>query len=104
HTLEDLTGVHADLTKHLRTIGRVAHQPTNFDDLTTGIGCGNPIARRERRKLDTSADEERVAGDEQGVGPVAHEDGEGCLDLADGAGVEELNLKADGTGRFRHIS
>src|SRR5205809_3475308 len=37
--LEDLTGVGADLTKHVRTIGRVAHQPTDFDNLTTGIGC-----------------------------------------------------------------
>jgi hypothetical protein len=96
--------VGADLTVHIRTIGRVAHQPTNFDNLATGIGCGNPIARRERRKLDTSAGEEHVASDEQGLRPVAHEVGEGGLDFADGAGVEELNLKAEGTGSFRHIS
>jgi hypothetical protein len=42
---------------------------------------GNPIARRERRKLDTPADEERVGSNEEGVGPLAHEGGEGRLDL-----------------------
>ena len=48
------------------------------------------MARRERRKLDAPADEEPVGGDEEGVGPVAHEGGEGRLDLAAGAGVENL--------------
>ena len=31
------------------------------------------MARRERRELDAPAVEERVAGDEQGVGALAHE-------------------------------
>jgi hypothetical protein len=53
------------------------------------------MARRERRKLDPSADEERIGRDEQGVGPVAHEGGEGRLDFAAGAGVEDLNLQSD---------
>jgi len=38
-----------------------------------------------------------------GVGLVAHERGEGRLDLAAGAGVEELNLQSDGTRRFRYV-
>jgi hypothetical protein len=32
-TLEDLTGVSADLTKPVQSIGRIAHQPADFDDL-----------------------------------------------------------------------
>ena len=62
------------------------------------------MARRERRKLDAPAGEERVASDEQGVGAVAHEGGEGRLDLAAGAGVEDLNLQSDGAGGFRYVS
>ena len=62
------------------------------------------MARRERRKLDAPADEERVGGDEEGVGPVAHEGGEGRLDLAAGAGVEDLNLQSEGACRFRYLS
>ena len=46
------------------------------------------MARRERRKLDGSADEERVTGDEQGVGSLAHQGREGRLDLARCTGVE----------------
>src|SRR5262249_40666358 len=102
--LEDSAAIVADLAKHLRTIGRVAHQPTNFDGLAKGIGRGNPVAGRESNKLDTSADEEYVGGDEQGVGSVAHEGGERRLDFAAGAGVEELNLKADGARRFRYLT
>ena len=48
--LEDLTGVDADLTIHVRNIGPLAHQPTGFDKGALGIGRGNPMMRRERRK------------------------------------------------------
>jgi hypothetical protein len=54
------------------------------------------MMRRERRELDAPAAEEPVGGDEEGVGTVAHESGEGCLDLAAGARVEYLNLQSEG--------
>ena len=41
-TLEDLTGVGADLTIHVRTIGIVGHQSAGFDSLARGIARGNP--------------------------------------------------------------
>jgi len=102
--LEDLTTVGSDLTKHVRRIGRVAHQPADFDKVTTGIGCGNSIARSERRKLDAPAGKEDVASDVQGIGPVGHEGGEGRLNLAAGAGVEDLNLQSDCVGGFWYVS
>jgi hypothetical protein len=46
------------------------------------------MARRERCKLDASADQERVRGNEQGLGSVAHERGEGDLDVADGTDAD----------------
>jgi len=76
------------------TIGRVAHQPTDFDNLTTGIA----------RKLDAPGDEEDVGGHKQGVGAVVHEGVKGRLDLASGAGAEDLSLQSDGAGRFRYVS
>jgi hypothetical protein len=54
--------------------------------------------------LDAPAGEEHVAGDEQGVGTVTHEGGEGRLDLAPGAGVEDLSLQSDCTGSGRYVS
>jgi hypothetical protein len=84
-----LTGVDADLMKHVRGIGPIAQQPAGCDFLASGIDRGNPIARRERRKLDTPADKERVGSNEKCIGPLAHEGREGRLDLATGAGVEQ---------------
>ena len=67
------------------------------------MGRGNPKACRERHKLDAPAGEERVRGNEHGFGPIAHEGCKGRLDLAPGAGVEDLNLQSDGARRFRHF-
>ena len=41
------------------------------------------MAHCQRRKLDAPASEERVGSDEEGVSPLAHEGGEGRLDLVD---------------------
>jgi hypothetical protein len=98
--LEDLTGVDADLTTHAYNIGPIAHQPTGFDILATVVGRGNPMARRERCKLDAPASEEHVASDVQRVGAVAHEGGEGSLDFAAGAGVERPEFAVRLHGRL----
>src|SRR5262249_56410015 len=101
--VEDLTGGGPDLPPHVDKIGRIAHQPAGFDSLARRIGRGNAIARCERRKLDASAREERVASDVQGLRAVADESSEGRLDLALGAGFEDLNLQSHCTGRFRYF-
>ena len=62
------------------------------------------MVRRERDKLDASAGEEHVASDVQRIRAVVHEGGEGRLDLAAGARVEDLNLQSHCTGVFRYIS
>jgi hypothetical protein len=46
----------------------------------------------------------KTSSDEQGVGAIAHKGGEGRLDLAPGAGVEDLNLQSHCTGGFRYVS
>jgi hypothetical protein len=80
------------------------HSSTGFDKGALGIGRGNPMMRRERRKLDGPADEERVRGNEKGVGPVARERGEGRLDFPTGAGFENLNLQSEDACRFPYLS
>ena len=42
--------------------------------------------------------EEGVAADEERVGPLAHKSCEGRIDLAAGAGVEDLDLQPHGAG------
>ena len=62
------------------------------------------MARRERRNLVAPAEEEPVGGDEEGIGPVAHDGDEGRLDFAAGAGIEDLSLQSDGARSFRYVS
>ena len=71
-SFEDLTGVNADLTKHVQYIGSITHQPAHLDELAQEIGRGNPMMRRERHELNAPAAEEPVGDDEDRFGPVAH--------------------------------
>ena len=48
--------------------------------------------------------EKAVAAEKQRVEPVAHDSGEGSVDLAAGAGVEELELQAHGLGSRTPVS
>jgi hypothetical protein len=101
---EDLTGVDAGLTVHVYNICPIAHQSTDFDNLARGIGRGNRMARRKRRKLDAPADKERVGSNEERVGSLAHHGGEGRIDLAAGAGVDDLNLQSETACSFGYLS
>src|SRR5262249_46309372 len=55
-------------------------------------------------QLGTPAIEKDVDVDENGVGPLAHKSGEGRIDLADGAGVEDLDLQAHSAAGRLHVS
>ena len=49
--LEDAAGINADLTKHVREVGSVAHQPAGLDKITLRISRRNLVARRQGGKL-----------------------------------------------------
>jgi hypothetical protein len=50
------------------------------------------MARRQMDQLGAPTVEEGVATDEQGIGLFMHKRREGRIDLADGAGFENLGL------------
>ena len=60
------------------------------------------MARGQRDQLDAPDQEERVRGDEEGVGPLAHERCEGRIDLLTGAGVADLDLYPEGASDRFH--
>ena len=80
--LEDVAGIDADLTKHVRDVGSVAHQPAGCDKITIRISRRNPVARRQGGKLHAAAGEECVGSDEEGIGALARKGGKGRIDLA----------------------
>src|SRR5262245_17605703 len=79
--LENSTRVDTDVTPRIQSIGPIAHQQARFDHLTAETTRRYPIARRERRKLNASAVEEPIAGNEESIGSVAHEGGERRLNF-----------------------
>ena len=91
--LEDATGIDADLTIRIRNVGSVAHQSAGFGKVTnSSMLRGLCLVRRCVGQLNTPVVEEGVAADEEGVGPLAHEGCEDRIDLAAGAGAEDLDL------------
>src|SRR5262249_57350625 len=103
-TLEDAAGRTPDLTKGIRNVGSVAHQPTGFGIVTQRICRGKAVVRRQLRQLDTPAAQEGIAGDEEGVGPLAYKSCEGRIDLADSADVEDLDLQPEKARSRLHVS
>ena len=67
------------------------------------MGHGNPVAQRQGRKLHGLTEEKRVTGDEKGLGPLAKQGSEGCLDFTAGTGVECENLQSDGACSFPYL-
>ena len=59
---------------------------------------------RQQRQLDTPGVEEGIAADEERVGSLAHKSREGRIDLAAGAGADDLDLQSHGAGRQFHVS
>src|SRR5262249_374307 len=95
---EDTAGVNARLTKRIRNVGPVAHQPADFGNFTRLGYQGNRVARRERSKLYSAAREERVATEEKRAGALARHCYEGGVDFLTSPCVEDLDLHASGAG------
>ena len=102
--LEDAAGIDADLTICIRNAGSVAHQSAGFGNFTRGICRGEHVAGRQLDQLHTPADEKGVSADEEGVGPLAPKSCESRINLAAGAGVEDLDLQPHGAGSRFHVS
>src|SRR5262249_30284745 len=66
--LEDAPCIDTDLPIPFSRARSVAHQPADFDMLPECINCRQPIVRRQRYKLHTSAVEQLIGSDRECVG------------------------------------
>src|SRR5262249_56044783 len=73
-------------------VGAVGDQQAGFSQLPIGTTRRHSVAHRQHSNLAATAGEERVRGEEEGVGPVASNGIEGRIDFAAGAGVENLEF------------
>jgi hypothetical protein len=101
--LENFAGVNADLANTVSDVGSVAHQPASLDEVPLGQNHRNAVARRQHSKLDASTVEVIARGNEEGIGSLTREGGEGSIDLAVRAGFEDIDWEGDGTGSFLHL-
>jgi hypothetical protein len=62
------------------------------------------MARRQVCKLHSPTDKKYILADKDGVRPFAHETCESCIDLAAGAGVEDVHLQSEGAGSRFQVS
>src|SRR6516165_10756249 len=90
--IENFAGIDASLTKTVRDVRSVAHQPAGYDEITDRIRRRNTLARRQARNLHAAAGKECVGCDEEGIGALASKAGKGRIDLATRAGVEDMDL------------
>src|SRR5262245_14946716 len=102
-TLEDAAEIDTNLTKRIHNVGSVTHQPADFGKLTQPIYRGDGVARRQVDQLGTPGVKKGVDADEDGFWPLAHKSGEGRIDLAAGASVEDLDLQSHRAGGQLHI-
>ena len=61
------------------------------------------MARRQQGQLYAPAEQERVTGDEQRIGPLASERCEGGVDVAAGTGMADLNFQSHAGGGTLHL-
>src|SRR5205814_510981 len=95
---EDATGINAYLTVRIRNVASVSQQAASLGILTPRIYRRNCVSHRQKRQLKPSAVEEGVAADEESVWSLAHKIRERLIDLAAGAGVEDVNLQSHSAG------
>src|SRR5262249_57611705 len=73
-------------------------------DFTCGTCHGDTIACRQVGKLHSPASENYVGGDEKCVGTSIDKSCEGRIDLAAGAGIEDIDLQSHSAGSRFDVS
>src|SRR5262249_35522138 len=101
--LENVAGICANLTETVGDICSVAHQRARFDQFARGNSHGDAFAYRERGKLHSAAGVECITRKEQRVGWLAGKCVENRINLAAGAGFEDLKLQPEGASGLRHL-
>src|SRR5262249_61926177 len=76
----------------------------DFSKVTVHKCRGDSVVRRQVDQLGTPAVKKDVDADEDRVGPLVRKSGEGRIDLAAGAGVEDLDLQSHCAGGRLHVS
>jgi len=96
--LEDPGGVDANHAITLVEIYSVAHELASGGVLMSRVHCGNRMASRQHHKLRGARDEERIGRDQKCIGAHLDQLRKGRIDVATGAGIQDVDLLPDAAG------
>src|SRR5262245_52036603 len=102
-TAQNAAGIVAELAIKLRDVGPVAHQSAGVGKVTLEIERGYPMLRGQRYDLHPLAGKEAARTDEQDRGPLFYKAGKSCADVANVAGIEDLDFTPNWAGGFPYI-
>src|SRR5580704_9520643 len=100
---ENAAGIVAELPILLRDVGPVAHQSAGFGKVTLEIERRHPMLRGQRYDLHPMAGKKAAGTDKQDLGPLFHKARKSRVDVADVAGIEDLDSPPNWDGRSSHI-
>ena len=90
--LQNLSGVNANQAKGSYEVQSIADQAASFDELARLVDRRNAAGCRQRRELLAPVGKEWVAADDERAGMQLDEGCEGGVDLAFGAGGQDMEL------------
>src|SRR5207247_2636999 len=100
---EDSPDVTADLGKNSDVVNSIADQAAGLGPLAVCIDYWNGMARCQGHQLVAPAADERIAGDDEPAGMQFDEGREGGIDLAFGAGLQDVEPYPLRARCFLHI-
>jgi hypothetical protein len=87
----------------IATAGSIAHEAAGQDKLAQGVNRSNRVARRQRDKLMSAADEEDVEADEQGPGIELGQGRKRPAEIALASGVDSMDLLPEQARSVLHV-
>ena len=91
--LENAAGIDAGLAVRFGKAGSVAHQAAGHGELAPKVDRGHRVAGRQRDDLIAPAVEERIGANDERAGPLLDHGCEGRVDVAFGAGIQDMELQ-----------
>ena len=102
--LENAAGVDAGLTVRVRNTAAVAHQAAGRGELAILVDRRHRVANRQRGELFAPADEECIGADHERAGSQLDQGCEDRIEVAFGAGMQDMELQPEGAGRRLQVS
>src|SRR6516225_2940972 len=102
--LEDAADINPGLTIHVRKAAIIAHQAPGRGEFAKLKDRGHAMTHRQRGEMFAAADEQSVGADHETAGLEFEQSGEGGVEIALAAGIENRNVQSQCARRLLKTS